>query len=272
MRRYLYILIAILASTAQISAQSTIGIYGGAGSGGERFYPEVESRSVYGLANVGFSWRTYGEQKYVGCFGIDVEYLQRGFSFAPYASSLPEGEPLRYYTRTVNSITVPIVWQPHVYMFHRRARLFADAAATFSYDFSSTYVNEYDKHIYEEAGLDYQWEGDYEYVTARDNRFGYGLAFGGGLALLIGKRFEVMGRVRYYLGLSDVVRNRNKYYSNNIDGAENPFSLTPIRSSLTNMMITVGVNYNLKGKGFNTWYKKAEPKSNIGREFNYKGD
>ena len=67
---------------------------------------------------------------------------------------------------------------------------------------------------------------------ARDNRWGYGLAGGGGIAFLI-RRFELNFRVRYSFGYSDIVRNRNKYYDNNSDGAENPFWATPLRSPLS---------------------------------------
>lgn len=57
-------------------------------------------------------------------------------------------------------------------------------------------------------------------------RWGYGLAGGGGISFLI-RRFEINVRARYYFGLSDVVRNRNKYADNGIDGSENPFWATP---------------------------------------------
>lgn len=246
--------------------QNVVSVYGGFGSGGDRIYPEVESKSIYGLPNVGVSWRNYTAERFVGCFGIDFEYLQRGFSFSSNASSLLEGELPLYYTRWINSIVVPIVWQPYFYLFDRRARVFFEAAATFSYDISSHYVNESGEGNYDE------WEGKYNYETYRDNHFGYGLSFGGGLSFLAGERIEVMARVRYYLGLSDVVRNRNKYYSNNLDGAENPFSLTPIRSSLNNMIFSVGVGYHFGEKGFKAWKTKRVKTPTINKGFNYSGD
>ncbi len=197
-----------------------------------------------------------------------MEYLQRGFSYAPYASSILEsGGELLYYTRKINSIVVPIVWQPYVYIFDRRVRAFFEASATFSYDFSSTYVNDYAKENYGEM---YETEGDYNYETYRDNRFGYGLAFGGGLSYLFLGKYEFMARVRYYWGLSDVVKNRNKYYSNNLDGAENPFSLTPIRSSLNNLMINIGVGYHFGPEGFKAWKVKREKTPKINDGFKYK--
>ncbi len=81
----------------------------------------------------------------------------------------------------------------------------SEAAATFSYQLSSDYEDESAKA----SGMA-DWKGDYNYKTARDSRWGYGLAGGGGIAFLI-RRFEINVRARYYFGLSDIVRNRNKY-------------------------------------------------------------
>ena len=107
------------------------------------------------------------------------------------------------------------------------------------------------------------WKGDYNYKTARDSRWGYGLAGGGGIAFLI-RRFEINVRARYYFGLSDVVRNRNKYADNGIDGSENPFWTTPMRSPLDNLTISVGLSYRFNKEGFSTW--KPRPKREKNRE------
>ena len=101
------------------------------------------------------------------------------------------------------------------------------------------------------------WRGDYTFKTPRDNRWGYGLAGGGGIALLI-DRFELNFRVRYYFGYADILRNRNRYADNGIDGSENPFAQTPMRSPLDNLMISVGVNFRFNKEGFETW--KPRPK------------
>ena len=37
---------------------------------------------------------------------------------------------------------LPIVWQPHFYMLRNHVRIYLEAAATFSYNISSTYENE----------------------------------------------------------------------------------------------------------------------------------
>ncbi|MFI3289351.1 MAG: outer membrane beta-barrel protein [Rikenellaceae bacterium] len=272
MRKIALTIVTIIVATMNLEAQNTLGVTGGFGSGGESIYPVVEGRTLYGLSNFGITWRNYSKTDIVGCFGIDLEYMQRGFSFSPYASSVPEGETLYYYTRRINSIMLPIVWQPHVYMFDRRVRVFLEAAATFNYDLNSTYSNDYQRNIDESAGLESDdWEGVYEYMTSRDNRFGYGLAGGGGISLLGGK-YEIMARIRYYYGFSDVVRNRNKYYSNNMDGSENPFILTPTRSPLNNLFINFGISYHFGPEGFLSWDEVKVKTPSMGKGFDYKGE
>ncbi len=263
----------MVVATTTLSAQHTLGVMAGWGSGSDAIYPDVKNRSVYGLVNVGVSWRTYSESLVVGCFGADLMYQERAFSFSPSSSMVLEGDKLNYYTRRINTIMLPIMWQPHFYIAERRVRIFGEAAATFSYDFSSTYDNDFQRQLDTSMGLfdpATEYSGKYEYMTARDNHFGYGLLFGGGAAILVGK-FEILGRVRYYWGLSDVVRNRNKYYSNNNDGNENPFTLTPIRSSLNGLTTSFGVNYHFGPSGFASWQTKRV-KGKIGRKFNYNGE
>ena len=85
----------------------------------------------------------------------------------------------------------------------------------------------------------------------------------GGIALLI-RRFEINVRARYYFGLSDIVRNRNKYADNGIDGSENPFWATPMRSPLDNLTVSVGLSYRFNKEGFSTW--KPRPKREKNRE------
>ena len=76
------------------------------------------------------------------------------------------------------------------------------------------------------------------------------------------RRFELNFRVRYSFGYSDIVRNRNKYYDNNSDGAENPFWATPLRSPLDNLMISVGLNYRFNKQGFEAWNPRPKKEKN----------
>lgn len=264
------LIVGLLLVLHPLRAQHTLGVSGGFGSGSESIYPDVYAKSVYGLANAGVSWRSYTAQPIIGCFGLDLLYMQRGFAYSPNSSLVLEGEEYYYYKRIINSAVLPIIWQPHAYIADHRVRIFAEAAVTFSYDISSTYDNDYQR---QQDGAtttgDDDYSGRYDYKLTRDNRFGYGLMGGGGIALLFG-RYELLGRVRYYFGLSDVVRNRNKYYGNNLDGNENPFSITPIRSSINNLMVSFGVNYHFGRLGFDSWNTKRV-KGKIGSSFDYSG-
>lgn len=241
-----------------VSAQHTLGVTVGYGMSNGRFQPPQEMKALWGQYSAGLSWRYYGTQRVVGGFGIDLEFLQQGFSYATNASLVDERSDYLYYTRKVNSIVLPIVWQPHVYLFNHRMRVYLEAAATFSYNLSSTYENEQAR-----ANGMPDWKGTYAFSTSRDNRFGYGLAGGGGIAFLI-RRFELNFRVRYYFGYSDIVRNRNKYADNATDGPENPFRATPLRSPLDNLNLSVGLSYRFNKEGFETW--KPRPKREKNKE------
>lgn len=253
---------AALAATVAVwqsaAAQHTLGFTAGYGMSNGRLEPRVESRARWGSYSGGLTWRYYGRQRYIGCVGLDLELLQQGFSFATNASAVDERKDYLWYTRRINSVVLPVVWQPHVYLLRNRVRVYLEAAATFSYNFSSTYENEQARA----AGRP-DWKGDYRFKTVRDNRWGYGLAGGGGVALLV-RRFEVNFRVRYYFGYSDILRNRNRYADSATDGPENPFYTTPMRSPLDNLTISVGLNYRFNRQGFEAW--KPRPKRTKNRE------
>ena len=153
------------------SAQHTLGFTAGYGMASSRLDPKQEMKAIWGSYTAGLTWRYYGQQRFVGGFGIDLEFLQQGFSLATNASMVEEKKDYRYYTRNVNSIVLPIVWQPHFYLFRNHVRVYLEAAATFSYHLSSTYENEEAK-----ASGAADWKGDYSFKLPRDNRWGYGLA------------------------------------------------------------------------------------------------
>ena len=171
---------------------------------------DASATAVYGVRGANGVILVNTRRGFEGPARIDLRYEQ-GFSFATNAAMVEEKKDFRYYTRHINSIVLPIVWQPHVYMLRHRVRVYLEAAATFSYHLSSTYEDEAAR-----ASGVADWKGDYSFKLPRDNRWGYGLAGGGGIALLI-RRFEINVRARYYFGLSDIVRNRNKYADNGID-------------------------------------------------------
>ena len=246
-----------------VRAQHTLGISGGYGTGTVRFNPQQETRSVGGRYSAGLSWRYYSATRFVGCVGVDLKLLQRGFSYAPYASITENEADYRYYTRKLNSITMPLVWQPHFYLANRHLRVYLEAALTVSYHFDSSYENE----VALDNGVE-PWRGKYEFKLPRDNRWGYGLAGGGGVALLFG-RYELSAGVRYYFGYSDLLRNRSKYYDNVTDNtAENPFWYTPQRSPMDNMMIRVGIAYRFAPE-FKSWSVKPPKREKQKAGFNF---
>ncbi len=271
MKKGVIILIALLLGVcAELSAQHSLGVMGGYGSGSMRPYPSEQSRTVWGLYSGGLTWRYYTEDRYWGGVGVDLEFLQRAYSFAPYTVTNNNdgdnyGKELLYYTRNINSIMVPLVWQPHVYMFNKRLRVYIEAAATFSYNINSTYEDELEQSYGTE-----DWQGDYEFKLARDNRWNYGLAGGVGLSY-IRDRLEFNARARYYFGYSDILKNRNKYYSNNNDGTENPFTYTPTRSPIDNVNISFGVSYRLSKGGYKVWTAPKSERAKAGDGFQYEG-
>lgn len=264
--KIIFILLAgfVMCGFGEVCAQHTFGVYGGLGSATARLYPKREMRQVFPAMNYGVSWRYYSMPRFVGCVGVDLEYMQRGYSWGYDYDRFTDDEgkehrDYKFYTRRLNTIMLPIVWQPHVYLARNHIRLFLDAAVTFSYNFGGDYEYE-DKE---------SWNGDYNWRTERDNRWNYGLAGGGGFALLFGQ-FEMGFRVRYYFGYADLMRNLNKYYDYGTDGYENPFYRTPNRSPLDNLTFNLTLAYRFNKEGFEVWHFKRQRDRQIkNKEFNF---
>ena len=236
-------LIAML-SSEQASAQHTLTLLGGYGTSHARFYPAEETKWLWGSETYGLSWRYYSDKpRFVGAVGVDLEYLERGFKLGyTYTVEYKDDEEIRhyqFYTRNVNSLMLPIVWQPHVYAANNRIRIFIEAAFVLSFNINSNYSYENDRYP----------AGEYEWKVPRDNRFGYGLSGGAGFALLFGQ-LEIGFKAKYNFGYSDILKNRNKYYSNSTDGRENPFWYSPLRSPMDNInaMITIGWRFNKRAR------------------------
>lgn len=263
LRRAVVAIVALFTmGIAQLSAQHTFALTGGGGMATARLYPKQETKPIWGTYAAGFSWRYYTDERFLGGVGIDVELLQRGFSYAPLPSRYEDKKEYQYYTRKLHSIMVPLVWQPHVYLIKNHLRIYLEAALTFSYNFASTFENN------EGYTIDLSIEpksvsGKYEFRSERDNRLSFGLAAGGGFDVLVGQ-MEFGVRVRYDFGFSDILRNRNKYYDNSLDmqtnPGENPFWLTPLRSPLDNLTLSLKVGVRLGKDGFKEWYKKRLPR------------
>ena len=262
----IFTLVAALLMLGQSAqAQHTVGVFGGMASATARFFPKQEMKSVWGLGNFGASWRYYSLPRFVGAVGADLELLQRGFSYGyTYKTVLDEkGNEQReysYYTRQLNSLMMPLVWQPHFYIVNNHVRVYLEAALTFSYNFGGDY-----------SYSDKDESGKYDWRIERDNRWTYGLAGGGGIALLLG-RYEVGFRARYYYGYADLLRNRNKYYDNATDGPENPFSYTPLKSPIDNLTFNITLAYRFNPDGFLEWTYKPTHRRGEKREFKFSNE
>jgi hypothetical protein len=171
---------------------------------------------------------------------------------------MTEKRTYKFYNRKINTLMLPLVWQPHFYFAKNRVRVFVEAALVLSYNISSTYSYEND----ERPG------GKYEMKIPRDNPFGYGLAGGAGFALLFGQ-VEVGFKARYDFGYSDILKNRNKYYSNSTDGYENPFYYTPLRSPIDNLSFSLTVGWRFNKRGFNEWFVVRPKKEKALKTFNF---
>ena len=259
-------LIMILASGHKASAQHTLTLVGGTGSTYARFYPYAETKWIWMADSYGISWRYYSDSpRFVGAVGVDLDYMERGFLMGyAYTSEFIDDKEIRhyqFYRRDVQSLMLPMVWQPHFYLIKNHLRVYLEAAPTFSYNFSSTFQND-ESYSIDKTLAPKSVSGKYHFRAERDNRFSFGLAGGGGFDLIFGQ-FEFGVRARYDFGFSDILRNRNKYYSNNLDmidnPGENPFSLTPLRSPLDNLTISLKVGFRIGKAGFKEWeWKKPK--------------
>lgn len=260
-------LIMVLLPTTKLSAQHTLTLTGGTGVATARFYPAQETKWMWGSENFGLSWRFYSERpRFVGAIGIDLEYLERGFNMGYTYTSEWVGEGndrkevrhYQFYNRKINSLMLPLVWQPHFYVAKNRLRIYIEAALVFSYNISSSYSYENDRYP----------AGKYEWKIPRDNRFSYGLAGGAGFSVLLGQ-VEVGLRARYHFGYSDILKNRNKYYSNDTDGRENPFGYSPLRSPLDNINLCLTVGWRFNKRGFDEWFVERPKRQKQTEGFNF---
>lgn len=216
------------------------GIKGGWGEGDVRLYPHWTSPPVWGKFNGGFYWVYYGGGKdnaylydnFTGGVCVELELLQRGFQYA----ALDRNTKTYTYGRHFNSITLPIMWQPHVFALDNRLRLFLNAGATLSYNLNMGSISYY---IHNETGQ--VEEFDYEWQKVRDNRFTYGLVVGLGAGYNI-DRFEIMAEARYYFGYSDITKRKTIYLGTQF-----------LRSPVDNINFSLGVAYRWNHSGSWSW-------------------
>jgi hypothetical protein len=234
----------------QIStAQHYLGVKAGYGAAQGRIqtvWGAPQGKMEWNKYSAGLVWKYFSAQQVVGGLSAELEFQQRGYSV--YDGGIPgaispiisDTTSYRMKTRTVSSVTLPLIWQPHLYMFNRRVRFFLSAGITFTYNLGMG-----DNLTVTEYGFDGQGNrtietvsAPYEMNTARDVRWNYGWLGGAGLSFFV-DRWEIFAEGRYYYGMSDIMRNDTKYKFNDE---------RTIRSELDNIYISVGVTFRL-GKG-----------------------
>ncbi len=193
---------------------------------------------MWGKYNAGIAWKYYTDQQVVGGVGAELEYQMRGYRI--FEGQVSDSTIYNAKTRTVNSVTVPLMWQPHLYMMNRKVRGFLNAAVTLSYNMGAGDNITVTNYRFDSEGnrTITSTTEPYTMQLARDVRWNYGVMGGAGFGVLLG-RFEIVAEGRYYFGMSDVLRTRTKYMFN---------EQQTIRSEIDNLFITVGVFFRL-GKG-----------------------
>ena len=220
----IFLLALLLLCAAGVSAQHYVGVRVGYGGGSTRIEPREDTGSLFGWPSGGLSWRYYSPVKYVGAIGADLQYVKTGYKRFYKGNKDSDTS----YHRTVASIEMPFMWQPHVYLFNRRARAFVNLGVYVSYNIASDTLT-----VSKINGTLH--EGKYPLRTVKDNIWGYGLCGGAGIGVFF-DRFEVLIEARYNFGYNDLLKNFKKYPGN------------PKRSPVDMLNISVGVNYRL-GKG-----------------------
>ncbi|MCL2562067.1 MAG: outer membrane beta-barrel protein [Rikenellaceae bacterium] len=232
-RHITLIAIFLVACTAGVQAQHYFGMRGGYGTGSARLEPErgFENESVGGMLSGGVGWKYYSSEAFVGGVAADMLYMQQGFRTV--TRNYETGDRVTGYERHVNTVMMPICWQPHVYMPGQRLRVFLNAGVTFSYVLDSTETD----ITYVDGVQTARVTRPYTMTLTRDNRFGYGLCGGGGMSWSAG-RLEIFGEARFYLGYSDILKNRNKNETN-----------PHMRSPLDGLQLSAGVFWRLGSGG-----------------------
>lgn len=227
-------------STAQHYIGAKAG-YGGAMGRLFSIYGKTESAMVWNKYTAGVMWKYYSAQPVVGGVSVELEYQQRGYRifdggdiYRPAVIS--DTTSYRSRTRTVNSITLPLIWQPHLYFANRHVRVFLNAGFTVTYN--TGIGEELTSERWENGVMISSETTPYKMQVSRDNRWNYGFLGGFGVGVLTG-RAEIFAEARYYYGMCDILRTSTKYTFNEESG---------IRSELDNLFVTVGVFFRL-GKG-----------------------
>lgn len=212
-----FLSIMMVAGCYGLSAQHYVGVRVGYGAGSARFTPKEETGFQWGLPSAGLSYKYYGDTRFAGAVEVDLMYRQNGFKYF-----MTSGRDTSYH-RTVSSVELPLMWQPHVNFFNNRARFFVNLGVNFYYHLDSS------KEWYQNAaGVKFD-QRDYDLGITRDNRLGYGLCGGAGLSYMTG-RLEFAAEMRYNFGYSDLIKSRAK-------NKENKWTRSPVDNLSGNLAV-----------------------------------
>lgn len=183
-----------------------VGVKGGYGVGSGRFEPTRQNELHLGLYNFGLMYMfdaVSKGNKYVGAVQIELEYMQKGFTYHLYRDS----EEVQ--SRDYAVIQIPILWQPYLPLSKNGySRFFINAGPFINYIVDTGSQRRYNI----KTGVTTQ-SGPYKWDPMRDNRFEYGIAAGAGFKIGI-KRFAVVAEFRYNITFSDLMKGVEKYPSN----------------------------------------------------------
>ncbi len=220
---FLLCIVFVVAFSSAAYSQHSVGVRGGMVAGSVRFSPAEETAFHIAKPQFGVSYKYLGGDKYLGGIMADLNYTEKAFVVFPRAKSDSS------YVRSIRTIELPILWQPHVYMFKNRCRLFLNLGPYVSYHVGSEW-----EFISQENGV--LESGEYDYNTMRDNNLEYGVMGGVGFSVYIAKKIEVFAEGRYAFGFSDILKNKGIYNKN------------PAESPMQTISVSFGVYYNFGKK------------------------
>lgn len=198
-----------------------VGVKGGYGMGLQRFEPTKESLMHLGLYNFGLIYMfdaVSKGNKYVGAVQIELEYLQKGFSYYTYKNSS------KIYSRNYDVIQIPLLWQPYIPFGKNGSRVFLNAGPYVNYVLSSH------EKLYDDQSGEVVYDRNYQWDAMRDNRAEYGIAAGLGFRVAV-KRFLIGMEVRYHISFANLMKGMDQYVGN-------PFFATPVDQLNATLQLT----------------------------------